>query len=91
MLVTNNTAGILIGKGGSALKEGHCKCAWLSICAPAPNEHLDRPPFAREDLEASTGCLVRLSPANNFYPGSRSSCNLLAAGPYCLLGVMGML
>ncbi|CAJ1355233.1 unnamed protein product [Effrenium voratum] len=42
MLVTNNTAGILIGKGGSALK----------------------------DLEASTGCLVRLSPANNFYPGS---------------------
>lgn len=42
MLVSNVTAGILIGKGGQSLKE----------------------------LEAATGCNVKLSSANHFYPGS---------------------
>eukprot|EP00435_Cladocopium_sp_Y103_P047873 s485_g14.t1 len=42
MLVSNVTAGILIGKGGQSLK----------------------------DLEAATGCNVKLSSANHFYPGS---------------------
>jgi len=52
MLVTNSTAGILIGKGGSVLK----------------------------DLEATTGCCVKLSPSGTFYPGS---------GGYRVVGISG--
>ncbi|CAK9047461.1 Protein BTR1 (Binding to ToMV RNA 1) [Durusdinium trenchii] len=45
MLVSNATAGILIGKGGTTLKE----------------------------LEGATGCIIKLSPNNHFYPGSVGS------------------
>jgi len=42
MLISNNTAGVLIGKGGGALQE----------------------------LQSSTSCVVKLSPAGAFYPGT---------------------
>jgi len=42
MLISNNTAGVLIGKGGGALQE----------------------------LQSSTNCVVKLSPAGAFYPGT---------------------